>query len=133
MITQISHCWLMHDLDLVSLLFKAMINPYFVLNLQFFNCIIFAEPGYYILEYQLVCIVPYPDVNFFISGTAPVINGLATVVANGLECGTSYSIIVGGILNGKSVGPSRSNGKFSTCACPSNSLGEFYISKYLAI
>ena len=28
----ISHCWLMRDLDIVNLLFKAMIGAYLILN-----------------------------------------------------------------------------------------------------
>ena len=38
MITEISHCWLMHDLDLVLLPFIAMINPYFIFKIH--NCLI---------------------------------------------------------------------------------------------
>ena len=41
----------------------------------------------------------------YISGIAPIINGMATVIINGLECGTSYAIVAGGILNGDLVGP----------------------------
>ena len=67
------------------------------------------------------------------SGTAPVTNGLATVIVNGLECGITYTIIAGGALNGNIIGPSRSHGNFPICACSINMIGEFSVCTYLAI
>ena len=46
-----------------------------------------------------------PYVYTYISGIAPITDGMATVIINGLECGTSYAIIAGGTLNGELVGP----------------------------
>ena len=37
---------------------------------------------------------------YFCSGTAPIINGMATVTVYGLQCGVTYTIIAGGTLNG---------------------------------
>ena len=46
----------------------------------------------------------------YISGNASIINGMATVIVNGLECGVTYTIIAGGTLNGNLVGPRSSYG-----------------------
>ena len=41
-----------------------------------------------------------------ILGSAPITNGTATVTINGLECGVTYIIVAGGVLNnGSFVGP----------------------------
>ena len=40
-----------------------------------------------------------------ISVNALIIDGMATVIVNGLECGVSYTILAGGTLNGDLVGP----------------------------
>ena len=62
---------------------------------------------------------------FCTSGTTLITNGLAIVMVGVLECGVTYTIIAGGSLNGSLVGPSRPYGKFPTCACPINMMGEF--------
>ena len=48
-----------------------------------------------------------------ISGNAPITTGIATVTVNELECGISYTIIAGGILNGDLVGPRSSHGSIN--------------------
>ena len=48
-----------------------------------------------------------------ISGNASITNGIATVTVNGLECGITYTIIAGGILNGDLVGPRSSQGSIT--------------------
>ena len=54
----------------------------------------------------------------FISGSAPITNGIATVTINELECGVVYIIIAGGILNnGTLVGP-RSPFRNAHRSCP---------------
>ena len=40
------------------------------------------------------------------------------MTVNGLECGTNYTIIAGGTLNGDLVGPQSSHGHISTNPCP---------------
>ena len=52
------------------------------------------------------------------SGIAPVTNTMATVTVDGLECGVTYTIIAGGILNGELVGPRSSHGTIATNPCP---------------
>ena len=56
-------------------------------------------------------------------GTAPIINGMATVVITGLECEVAYTIIAGGTLNGDLVGPSSSYGTIIAGQCPINMTG----------
>ena len=48
-----------------------------------------------------------------ISGNASITNEIATVTVNGLECGITYTIIAGGILNGDLVGPRSSHGSIT--------------------
>ena len=43
---------------------------------------------------------------------------MGVVTVNGLECGTNYTIIAGGTLNGILVGPRSSHGNISTNPCP---------------
>ena len=57
------------------------------------------------------------------SGTAPIANGMATVTVNGLECGVTYTIIAGGILNEDLVGPSSSHENINMGPCPLASNG----------
>ena len=57
------------------------------------------------------------------SGSAPIINGIATVTVNGLECGVTYSIIAGEMLNGQLVGPRSSHGNIATGTCPGDVTG----------
>ena len=56
-------------------------------------------------------------------GTAPIINGMATVVITGLECEVTYTIIAVGTLNGNLVGPSSSYGTVTAGQCPFNTTG----------
>ena len=65
--------------------------------------------------------------------TAPITNGLATVIINGLECGVTYTIIAGGARNEELLGPSRLHGNFSTCACPINMMSKFCVCTYLTL
>ena len=53
------------------------------------------------------------------TGTAPIANERATVTVNRLDCGTNYTIIAGGTLNGVLVGPRSSHGNTTTNPCPS--------------
>ena len=62
----------------------------------------------------------------YISGTAPAINGMATVTVNGLQCEVTYTIIAGGTLNGDLVGPRSSHGTITAGSCPSSRLSELY-------
>ena len=57
------------------------------------------------------------------SSTAPITNGMATVPVNGLECGVTYTIIAGGILNGDLVGPKSSHGNVTTVMSPEDAGG----------
>ena len=54
----------------------------------------------------------------YISGTAPIINGTATVTVSGLECGVTYTITAGGTLNEDLVGPRSSHGTITAGPCP---------------
>ena len=56
-------------------------------------------------------------------GTAPIINGMATVAINGLECEVTYTIIAGGTFNGDLVGPRSSYGTVTAGQCPINMTG----------
>ena len=47
--------------------------------------------------------------DFIISGSAPITNGMATVTISGLECGVLYSITAGGMLNNGTLVGSRSS------------------------
>ena len=51
-------------------------------------------------------------------GNSSVVNRMGVVTVNGLECGTNYTIIAGGTLNGVLVGPRSSHGNISTNPCP---------------
>ena len=52
------------------------------------------------------------------SGTAPIINAMATMSITELECGVNYTIIAEGTLNGDLVGPRSSHGTVATNPCP---------------
>ena len=43
---------------------------------------------------------------------------MAIVTVYGLKCGTNYTIIAGGTLNGDLVGPRSSRGNITTNPCP---------------
>ena len=43
---------------------------------------------------------------------------MAVVRVNGLECGTNYTVIAGGTLNGDLVGSRSSHGTITTNPCP---------------
>ena len=55
-------------------------------------------------------------------GNAPIVNGLATVVVDGLNCKVVYDITAGGILNGTLVGPRSSHRTITAGPCPINSV-----------
>ena len=59
------------------------------------------------------------------SGTAPIINRMAIVIVNGLQCGVTYTIIAGGTLNGDLVGPRSSHGNITTGPCPVTSKNQY--------
>ena len=64
----------------------------------------------------------------FISGNALITNGTATVTVNGLECGVTYTITAGGVLNnGSQVGPTSPYGIVTTGPCPISTTGSFCI------
>ena len=52
------------------------------------------------------------------SGTAPIINGVTTVIINGLMCEMEYTIVAGGTLDGVLVGPRSSHGIVTAGPCP---------------
>ena len=58
------------------------------------------------------------SLDFIVSGSAPITNGMATVTVTGLECGVTYTIIARGTLNGDLVGPRSSHGIVNQL-CPS--------------
>ena len=62
----------------------------------------------------------------YVSGTAPIPNGTATVAVDGLECEVTYTIIAGGTLNGDLVGPRSSHGTVTAGPCPISKKGELY-------
>ena len=68
--------------------------------------------------------IPYNSIRlhtltyFIHSGTAPITNGMATVTVAGLKCGVTYTIIVGGTLDGQLVGPRSSHGTVTAGPCP---------------
>ena len=49
-------------------------------------------------------------------------NGLATVVVDGLNCKTVYNILAGGILNKTLIGPRSSHGIITAGPCAINSV-----------
>ena len=51
-------------------------------------------------------------------GAAPITNGMATVIVDGLECEVTYTITAGGTLDGDLVGPRSSHGNITTGPCP---------------
>ena len=63
---------------------------------------------------QLIC--------FLIIGNAPIMNGLAAVVVDGLNCRVTYNITAGGKLNGTLVGPRSLHGTVTAGPCPINSV-----------
>ena len=55
-------------------------------------------------------------------------NVTATVTVSGLECGITYTITAGGVLNnGSLVGPTSPYGTVTTGPCPINTTGSFCI------
>ena len=57
------------------------------------------------------------------SGSAAITNGVATVTVIGLKCGTNYTLLAGGTLNGYLVGP-RSFLGITTKSCLVTMMGE---------
>ena len=51
-------------------------------------------------------------------GIAPVINGIAAVIMDGLTCEVVYTILAGGTINGVLVGPTSSYGTIVSGPCP---------------
>ena len=63
-----------------------------------------------------------------ISGSAPIINGIAIVIINGLECEATYTVITEGMLNDGTVEGSRlSDETITTDICPVNIKGELQL------
>ena len=60
-------------------------------------------------------------------GSAPIINEMATVIVNELECEVTYTTMVVGTLDGDLVGPRLSYEAVTTGTCPVNVMGEFYV------
>ena len=54
---------------------------------------------------------------FIHSGTATIINGISTVILNGLTCGVEYTITAGGTLHGQLVGPRLFYGTITAGPC----------------
>ena len=52
------------------------------------------------------------------SGSAPIINAMATMTITELECGVNFTIIAEGTLNGDLVGLRSSHGTIATNPCP---------------
>ena len=52
-------------------------------------------------------------------GKAPIVNGMAIVTVNSLQCGLTYNITAQGMHNGSLVGPGSSHGAITTGSCPS--------------
>ena len=53
----------------------------------------------------------------FLSGSAPVTNGMATVTVHEFRCNTLYTIKAGGTLNHRLLGPRLSHADISTTVC----------------
>lgn len=51
-------------------------------------------------------------------GIAPVTNGMAAVIIDGLICEVVYTILAGGTINGALVGPTSSYGTIASGPCP---------------
>ena len=77
------------------------------------------------LSINIFLFLSLPNVNMTCnSGTAPITNGIAIVTVNGLECGVTYTIIAGGILNnGDLMGPRSSHGNVTTVMSPEDAGG----------
>ena len=60
-------------------------------------------------------------------GSAPIINEMATVIVNELECEVTYTTMVVGTLDGDLVGPRLSYETVTTGTCPVRIVGEFYV------
>ena len=52
-------------------------------------------------------------------GNALITSGTATVKVSGLECGVTYTIVAGGILNSVLIGPRSSHENITTSMCVS--------------
>jgi len=51
-------------------------------------------------------------------GIAPIINEVAIIAINDLMCEVEYTIIAGGTLDGRLVGPRSSHGTVAAGPCP---------------
>ena len=76
----------------------------------------------YACMYVCTYVCMYTYLYMFV-GTAPITNGMATVTVNGLECGVTYTITVGGTLNGDLVGPRSFHENVTAGLCPKNEDG----------
>ena len=61
---------------------------------------------------------------YCILGSAPIINGMATVTVNGLECRTNYTLVAGGVFNNSSLVGPRSLLRNITKSCLVTMMGE---------
>ena len=64
----------------------------------------------------MYCMYVYMFV-YHLSGSAPVTNGTARVTVNKLVCNATYTIIAGGTLNGRLIGPRLWHETINTSLC----------------
>ena len=60
-------------------------------------------------------------------GTAPIVNEMAAVIVNELECEVTYTTMVVGTLDGDLVGPRLSYETVTTGTCPVSRVGKLYV------
>ena len=59
----------------------------------------------------------FTHVCYHLIGSAPITNGKARVTINKLECNATYTIIAGGTLNGRLLGPRLWHEDLNTSIC----------------
>ena len=60
---------------------------------------------YFYVYVQVCTVCTHCMFVYHLSGSAPITNGKARVTVNKLDCNTTYTIIAGGILKGRLLGP----------------------------
>ena len=83
-------------------------------------CVLYCL-GYEYIMNTYVCMYVYTCFHLYIhihTGMTTIINGMATVTVDGLECEVTYDITAGGTLNGALVGPRSSHGTITSGPCP---------------
>jgi len=72
----------------------------------------------YVCVHTYVCIIKVIKILHICNiGSASITNGITAVIVKELECEVTYTIIVGGKLNGDLVGPRSSHGTITAGPC----------------